>query len=106
MRHLSSGEDCAIAGEATAAAAAPVAETFKKSRRFIEGISLLGRSSQISWSSCPGDAVSASAEGALKGALTWKVGRRKRDKGMTAAIKRKSHTVRKPAQAAAMTPWS
>jgi hypothetical protein len=35
MRHLTSGEDCAIAGEATAAAAAPVAETFKKSRRFI-----------------------------------------------------------------------
>ena len=35
MRHLISGEDCAIAGEATAATAAPVAETFKKSRRFI-----------------------------------------------------------------------
>jgi len=29
------GEDCAIAGEATAATAAPLAETFKKSRRFI-----------------------------------------------------------------------
>jgi hypothetical protein len=36
MRHLSSGEDCAIAGEATAVAAAPAAETFKKSRRFIK----------------------------------------------------------------------
>src|SRR4051795_6976442 len=36
MRHLISGDDCAIAGEATAAAAAPVAETFKKSRRFIK----------------------------------------------------------------------
>jgi hypothetical protein len=35
MRHFTSGEDCAIAGEATAATAAPVAETFKKSRRFI-----------------------------------------------------------------------
>jgi hypothetical protein len=36
MRHLISGDDWAIAGEATAAAAAaPVAETFKKSRRFI-----------------------------------------------------------------------
>jgi hypothetical protein len=34
------------------------------------------------------------------------VGRRKRDKCMTAPIKRKSHRVRKPAQAAAMTPWS
>ena len=36
MRHLISGEDCAIAGEATAVAAAPAAETFKKSRRFIQ----------------------------------------------------------------------
>jgi hypothetical protein len=35
IRHLISGEDCAIAGEATALAAAPTAETFKKSRRFI-----------------------------------------------------------------------
>jgi hypothetical protein len=44
MRHLISGDDCAIAGEATAVAAtAPVAETFKKSRRFIQAFSLLGR---------------------------------------------------------------
>src|ERR1700710_313789 len=35
-RHLISGEDCAIAGEAIAVAAAPAAETFKKSRRFIQ----------------------------------------------------------------------
>jgi hypothetical protein len=35
-RHLISGDDCAIAGEATAVAAAPAAETFKKSRRFIK----------------------------------------------------------------------
>jgi hypothetical protein len=35
-RHLISGADCAIAGEATAVAAAPAAETFKKSRRFIQ----------------------------------------------------------------------
>jgi hypothetical protein len=35
-RHLISGDDWAMAGDATAAAAAaPVAETFKKSRRFI-----------------------------------------------------------------------
>jgi hypothetical protein len=34
-RHFTSGEDCAIAGEATAVAAAPAADTFKKSRRFI-----------------------------------------------------------------------
>src|SRR3984957_15547150 len=37
MRHLISGEDWAMAGEATApTAAAPAAETFKKSRRFIK----------------------------------------------------------------------
>jgi hypothetical protein len=42
MRHLISGEDCAIAGEATAAMAAPVAEALKKSRRFIKTISLSG----------------------------------------------------------------
>jgi hypothetical protein len=36
MRHLISGADCAIAGEATAVAAAPAVETFKKSRRFIQ----------------------------------------------------------------------
>src|SRR5690349_9272746 len=34
-RHFTSGEDWAMAGEATAAAAAPAAETFKNSRRFI-----------------------------------------------------------------------
>jgi hypothetical protein len=50
MRHLISGEDCAIAGEAIAVAAAPAAETFKKSRRFIQASPYWGRSSQISWS--------------------------------------------------------
>jgi hypothetical protein len=35
---LISGDDCAIAGEATAVAAAPAAETFKKSRRFIQAL--------------------------------------------------------------------
>jgi hypothetical protein len=49
MRHLISGEDCAIAGEAMAAAAAPVAETFKKSRRFIQA-SPYWDGSRISWS--------------------------------------------------------
>src|SRR5215470_5983332 len=34
-RHLISGEDWAIAGAATAVAAAPTADTFRKSRRFI-----------------------------------------------------------------------
>src|ERR1700730_4351693 len=42
MRHLISGDDCAIAGEATAVTAAPVADTFKKSRRFIHNL-LCGR---------------------------------------------------------------
>src|SRR6266403_4204581 len=106
MRHLISGEDCAIAGEATAAAAAPVAETFKKSRRFILRCLLVGAFFPDSWSSCLGKAVCASAEGALAGALTRKVGRRKRDKRMTALLKRKSNRGRNPAQAAAMTPWS
>src|SRR5215813_2303644 len=35
-RHLISGDDCAMAGEAMAVAAAPAAETFRKSRRFIQ----------------------------------------------------------------------
>jgi hypothetical protein len=46
---LISGEDCAIAGEAIAVAAAPAAETFKKSRRFIQASPHWGVS-QISWS--------------------------------------------------------
>src|SRR6188768_3689092 len=37
-RHLISGDDWAMAGEATAATAAPVADTFKKSRRFIQSL--------------------------------------------------------------------
>jgi hypothetical protein len=41
-RHFTSGDDCAMAGEATAVAAAPAAETFKKSRRFISSLSLVG----------------------------------------------------------------
>src|SRR5882724_2766337 len=48
-RHLISGDDCAIAGEAIAVAAAPAAETFKKSRRFIQASPHWGVS-QISWS--------------------------------------------------------
>jgi hypothetical protein len=43
MRHLISGDDWAIAGEATAATAAPVADTFKKSRRFIQTLLILLR---------------------------------------------------------------
>jgi len=57
MRHLISGEDCAMAGEATVATAAPAADTFKKSRRFIKAISLLGVF-HVCWSSSPGEAIS------------------------------------------------
>src|ERR1700684_2594944 len=61
MRHLISGEDCAIAGAATALAAAPAAETFKKSRRFIKASPWWARP-DIRRSSYPDS----------KAALTWK----------------------------------
>src|SRR5438552_699531 len=82
MRHLISGEDWAIAGEATAAAA-PVAETFKKSRRFISGISLLGTISHRHSSRSCGNAIFASYPGALTGrALTRMSCSPKRDLSM------------------------
>src|SRR5580692_7953994 len=106
MRHLISGEDCAIAGEATAVAAAPAAETFKKSRRFIKASPCRGVS-HLHGSSSFGEAISVSTEGALAAALTRKLALRKRDKGMTAPIKRKSHMRKsRPVQAAAMAPLS
>jgi hypothetical protein len=85
---LISGDDCAIAGEATAVAAAPAAETFKKSRRFIQ-VSLRRGVSHIP------RAVLRRGEfhvirGALAGGFNTEVRRRKRDKGMTALIKPKS----------------
>src|ERR1700684_2226971 len=89
MRHLISGAVCAIAGEAIAVAAAPAAETFKKSRRFIQASPQVAVS-QICRSPCFGDAISASTEGAGRGFNT-EARRRKRNKGMTALIKRKSH---------------
>jgi hypothetical protein len=59
MRHLISGDDWAIAGEATAATAAPVADTFKKSRRFIQTLLILLRAFPgISWSTFNGEANS------------------------------------------------
>jgi hypothetical protein len=68
MRHLISGEDCAIAGEATAATAAPVAETFKKSRRFIKASPCWGRFPDfLEQVSRRGDVASAGA--ALAGGL-------------------------------------
>src|SRR5579863_9849829 len=89
MRHLISGEDCAIAGEATADTAAPAAETFKKSRRFIKASPCWGVPKLRGLSF--GEATSLSTERAPSAALTRKPRERKRDKGMTAPIKRKSH---------------
>src|SRR3977135_3666745 len=91
MRHLSSGEDCAIAGEATAATAAPVADTFKKSRRFIQASPCWGVFPdflehlflRIDFSRLP--------KALWRGRFNTEVRRRKRNKGMTALIKRKSH---------------
>src|SRR5258708_37772672 len=90
MRHLISGEDCALAGEATAATAAPVAEPFKKSRRFILRHLLVGGVSRIPGSGSFGEApfrVNRRRSGGRS--LTWKIGRGIRDKGMTALSKRK-----------------
>src|SRR5664280_1782143 len=92
MRHLISGEDCAIAGEATAATAAPVADTFKKSRRFIQASPCWGVSSQISWSIAFGEAISLQPKALWRGGFNTEVRLRKRDEGMTALFKRKSHT--------------
>src|SRR5882724_6889394 len=93
MRHLISGEDCAIAGEATAAAAAaPVADTFKKSRRFISGISLLGNVSLRHSSRSCGNAIFACREFSLLpgaqtgGALTRMSRSPKRELGMIRGI--------------------
>src|SRR5689334_487157 len=86
-RHLISGDDCAIAGEATAVAAAPAAETFKKSRRFIQ-VSL--RRAFPNSSSAPPAGESTSSGGLWRGGFNTEVGCRKRDKGMTALIKPKS----------------
>src|SRR5580693_5390279 len=88
IRHLISGEDCAIAGEATAVAAAPAAETFKKSRRFIKA------SPCKAFPIFTGAVLSArrfpcQRKARWRGALTRKSGQPKRDKGMTAPIKRK-----------------
>src|SRR5256885_3462995 len=83
-RHLTSGDDCAMAGEATAVAAAPAAETFKKSRRFI----------RFSLGAFPGfQACLRRANSTCSGAL-WRGHNmedrlRERDKGMTALIKTK-----------------
>src|SRR5882724_5705350 len=84
-RHLISGEDCAIAGAATAVAAAPAAETFKKSRRFIVRLLLEGRFPVTASISSGG-----SMPGRSRPAFNTEASSRKRDNGMTAPIKRKS----------------
>src|ERR1700730_18281574 len=97
MRHLISGEDCAIAGEATAVAAAPAAETFKKSRRFIKASPCWGvfpyrpafsRQHDFScWTEGARMVVerfSSFGFGNTGGGLNTEVRLRKRDKGMTA----------------------
>src|SRR5215212_1270666 len=88
-RHLISGDDCAIAGEATAVAAAPAAETFKKSRRFIQ-VSLRRGVSHVPRAVLR--RANSTSSGALwRGGFTTEVRGRKRDKGMTALIKPKSY---------------
>src|SRR4051794_12313663 len=104
MRHFSSGEDCAIAGEATAATAAPVAETFKKSRRFIQASPCWGVFPDFLEHRPSAARFSRHRGGSGARSLTRKFGRGIRDEGMTALIKRKSHMPRKQAQAAAITP--
>src|SRR5450631_3893655 len=98
MRHLISGADCAIAGEATAAAAvAPAADTFKKSRRFTQSL-LLGR---IRY---PLGHFFQRRDCGRRRKARWRLGfntearRSKRDEGMTSRLKRKSNR-REPVQA-------
>src|ERR1700730_5407934 len=88
-RHLISGDDCAIAGEATAVAAAPAAETFKKSRRFIQ-VSLRRGVSHILPRAVLRRGDSTSSGALWRGGFNTEVRLRKRDKGMTALIKPKS----------------
>src|SRR5205085_2220546 len=99
-RHLISGDDCAMAGEATAVAAAPAAETFKKSRRFIRFS--LGGVSRIE--SIPPAGEFHVFPGRSGRGHNMEVRLRERDKGMTALIKPKSHRLAKWLQAAAITP--
>src|ERR1700750_1710886 len=90
-RHLISGEDCAVAGEAMAVAAAPAAETFKKSRRFIQASPHWGVHPGFPRAFPFGGANMASYGRSGGRSLTRKFARGIRDEGMTALIKRKSH---------------
>src|SRR5262245_55991661 len=85
-RHLTSGDDCAMAGEATAVAAAPAAETFKKSRRFISSLSL-GRDVSRKFRRALRPAAHFTRPAALwPGRISTDATGRKRDKGMTALL--------------------
>src|SRR5579862_4608160 len=96
MRHLISGIDWAIAGEATAAAAAaPVAETFKKSRRFIVWPSPCG-----AFFNCFRQTASGRT-GLLGAAFNTENGGRKRDIGTTHRLNES-----RSLQAAAIAPLS
>src|SRR5205085_8879729 len=88
-RHLTSGEDCAIAGAAIAVAAAPTADTFKKSRRFIQA-SPFARSFWSSMVMRPGGNAFCVNRRRLgcRGSNT-DIALRKRHQGMRALIKRK-----------------
>jgi hypothetical protein len=102
-----------MAGEATAVAAAPAAETFKKSRRFIQSLLETGRFPYFLERSS-GRRLPRHPGRSGRGGLARKLAVRKRDEGMTALIKRKSHTAWRGAisgtisrpQAAAMAPLS
>src|SRR5437868_9534602 len=69
-RHLISGDDCAMAGEATAVAAAPAAETFKKSRRFIKASPCWGVS-HFGWNSCGITFQARRFSRQIEGAARW-----------------------------------
>src|ERR1700677_943132 len=86
MRHLISGEDCAIAGEATAATAAPLAETFKKSRRFIQTSPWTSDGSRISAAFLGRSGLTHRPRGAPAGRFNTEVSLRKRNKAVTGLI--------------------
>src|SRR5215831_1655136 len=90
MRHLMSGIDCAIAGDATAATAAPVAETFKKSRRFIKVFSVWRVFLKFA-ASLRRHAIFEVEPKRSGRAFNTEMASTKRNKGMATLLKRKSH---------------
>jgi hypothetical protein len=84
---LISGELCAIAGEATAVAAAPAADTFKKSRRFIKTSPCSGIFHGIKKKGSSGRRFNRIQPKALGSRLSTAARLAKRNKGMTALNK-------------------